>query len=119
MLKSSSLMQLHVWQRRQHGLPEEKLPGPNAVAGSGCAGEGSSGETARVMRVADGASTSSGTRMVSVARCCMVWHGAIRYGEAVNALGTCIWSVWHSVVWCHGALVSPSLSRYGAFKYKQ
>ena len=72
-------MQLHVWQRRQHGLPEEKLPGPNAVPASGCAGEGSCGETARVMRVADGASTSSGTRMVSVARCCMTWHGALWY----------------------------------------
>ena len=49
------------------------------MAGSGCAGEGSSGETARVMRVADGASTSSGTRMVSVARRCMTWHGALWY----------------------------------------
>ena len=44
-----------------------------AAASWASTGEGSSGETARVMRVADGTSTSSGTCVV---QCGVVWYGA-------------------------------------------
>ena len=40
-------------------------------------GEGSSGETARVMRVADGTTTSSATCVV---QCGTVWYGAMWHG---------------------------------------
>ena len=40
-------------------------------------GEGSSGETARVMRVADGTTTSTATCVV---QCGTVWYGAMWHG---------------------------------------
>ena len=55
------------------------------VAAASCArtGEGSSGETARVMRVADGTSTSSGTCVV---QCGMVWCGTMWPGASSEVL---------------------------------
>ena len=48
-----------------------------AAASWASTGEGSSGETARVMRVADGTSTSSGTCAV---QCDVVWYGTMWHG---------------------------------------
>ena len=71
-------MQLNEWQWRQHGSSEDlPMQWRTLAAGWSHTGEGSSGETARVMRVADGTSTSSGTCVV---QCGMVWYGAMWHG---------------------------------------
>ena len=50
-----------------------------AAASWASTGESSSGETARVMRVADGTSTSSGTCVVQWGG---VWYGTMWYGAS-------------------------------------